>query len=230
MHVITNRNISAVAAKLMLKALNQWLQIKYQTYHTTTQQKHSNNWMHLHTTRAEEADARTWRDDAKRTDVKHGKFSDAEKALLKETAKAYAQEHGLSTEDLTWVHSLSAQGRRGAVTAIAAALPHRTRKAVWACLTRMLSSGNNLVGGSVGNWGLWGYCIACSLRVHYGCTAPEDAQGVLGVLDMHAEQRQQPGGWWLVESVGFDSQVCRACHCERGNGLRLATRKACWAA
>ena len=86
--------------------------------------------------------ANSWRADLKRTDVKKGKFTKQEKDTLKQAALSYAQEHGLATDDFTWLFGTRTAGNRkevaGAWQAIAQTLPHRTYKSVYACGTRML--------------------------------------------------------------------------------------------
>lgn len=73
-------------------------------------------------------------------DVKHGRFTESEKQALSDAAEEYATANGLSTTNYDWLWTASADGRRGSMTAIAAAAPHRTRKAVWAFLRRHLSA------------------------------------------------------------------------------------------
>ena len=90
----------------------------------------------------------SWRENAKRTDVKKGKFTKAEKDTLKQAAVDYAQSHGLSTTDFAWLfctrglNSEYKQQAGGAWRSISASLPHRTNKAVYACGTRMLHERN----------------------------------------------------------------------------------------
>ena len=65
----------------------------------------------------------------------------------------YARRHGHSTSDHAWLlqprgGGRTPKGERGAVSDIAAALPNRTRKAVFAALQRMYSAGNKKVGGA----------------------------------------------------------------------------------
>jgi hypothetical protein len=84
----------------------------------------------------------TWRQDYNRTDVKHGRFTEEEKAILKTALKAYAENNNLDSQSYDWLYEVQGVGKRGALTEIAAALPSRNRKAVWACLTRMVDPGN----------------------------------------------------------------------------------------
>ena len=90
----------------------------------------------------------SWRENSKRTDVKKGKFTKAEKDTLKQAAVDYAQLHGLSTTDFAWLfctRSLNSEYKQqagGAWRSISAKLPHRTNKAVYACGTRMLHERN----------------------------------------------------------------------------------------
>ena len=90
----------------------------------------------------------SWRENAKRQDVKKGKFTKQEKDTLKQAAVAYAQEHNLPTTDFAWLfctRSLSSEYKgqaTGAWRSISESLPHRTNKAVYACGTRMLHERN----------------------------------------------------------------------------------------
>ncbi|BDA51084.1 probable cyclin-D-binding Myb-like transcription factor 1 at C-terminar half [Coccomyxa sp. Obi] len=92
--------------------------------------------------------ALSWRQDMKRKDVKHGRFSLSERETIKQAVKEYAQSKGLSETDLEWLYSTSKSTSehkhkvRGAWKTIAQSLPHRTQKAVWCCGTRMLHEGN----------------------------------------------------------------------------------------
>ena len=94
---------------------------------------------------ASNADNKNWRKSEQRSDVKHGRFSAQEKALVRAVAEAYADAKGLG-RDLSWLfNTRSGEQRemtRGAWRVIAAALPHRKVKAVWAAGTRMLNPGN----------------------------------------------------------------------------------------
>ncbi|KAK9807939.1 hypothetical protein WJX73_004975 [Symbiochloris irregularis] len=87
-----------------------------------------------------------WREDDKRQDVKHGRFSEDEKETLRQAAQDFASQHGLSGDDLSWLFSTRGlehgSKARGAWQAIAAALPHRKYKAVYSAGTRMLHEGN----------------------------------------------------------------------------------------
>jgi hypothetical protein len=105
-------------------------------------------------------DAETWRGDYNRSDVTHGRFTDAEKETLKAAIVAYEEEHGMDTTDHTWLLAATANKRKGAVSQIAAALPSRNRKAVWSCLVRMLSPDNYRVSwwGHAG-WGRAQHCF-----------------------------------------------------------------------
>ncbi|KAK9840762.1 hypothetical protein WJX81_003109 [Elliptochloris bilobata] len=95
---------------------------------------------------ARQCGGNAWDASMKRTDVKHGRFSAAEKATLRAAVEAYAREHELSTTDLRWLfETMSGEDRRrskGAWNAVAAALPHRRIKAVWSCGTRMFHDAN----------------------------------------------------------------------------------------
>ncbi|KAF6255253.1 hypothetical protein COO60DRAFT_234531 [Scenedesmus sp. NREL 46B-D3] len=76
----------------------------------------------------------SWRADYNRTDVKHGRFGDDERAAIAAAIQEYAEERGLpyALGECDWLVERAAAGhKRGAITAIAAALPQRTRKAVW---------------------------------------------------------------------------------------------------
>ena len=90
----------------------------------------------------------SWRENAKRQDVKKGKFTKQEKDTLKQAAIAYAQEHNLPTTDFAWLfctRSLNSEYKgqaTGAWRSISESLPHRTNKAVYACGTRMLHERN----------------------------------------------------------------------------------------
>ena len=90
----------------------------------------------------------SWRENAKRQDVKKGKFTKQEKDTLKQAAVAYAQEHNLPTTDFAWLfctRSLNSEYKgqaTGAWRSISESLPHRTNKAVYACGTRMLHDRN----------------------------------------------------------------------------------------
>lgn len=90
----------------------------------------------------------SWRENAKRQDVKKGKFTKQEKDTLKQAAIAYAQEHNLPTTDFAWLfctRSLNSEYKgqaTGAWRSISESLPHRTNKAVYACGTRMLHDRN----------------------------------------------------------------------------------------
>ena len=94
----------------------------------------------------------SWRENAKRQDVKKGKFTKQEKDTLKQAAIAYAQEHNLPTTDFAWLfctRSLNSEYKgqaTGAWRSISESLPHRTNKAVYACGTRMLHERNYQVG------------------------------------------------------------------------------------
>jgi hypothetical protein len=105
-----------------------------------------------------DADA-TWRADYGRADVKHGKFSEAEKEVLAKAVADYAAKYGCSTSDYAWLLQRGGEGRRGGrvrggavtpVAAVAAALPQRTRKAVFAALQRMFAEGRGKVRGRCG--------------------------------------------------------------------------------
>ena len=74
--------------------------------------------------------------------MKHGRFTDEEKAILKDSLKSYAESNNLDTGNFEWLLELRGVGKKGALTEIAAALPSRNRKAVWSCLTRMMAPGN----------------------------------------------------------------------------------------
>ncbi|PSC75744.1 DNA-binding REB1 [Micractinium conductrix] len=84
-----------------------------------------------------------WRDSNKRQDVKSGAFSKQEKETLRRAVLAYADGNGHSFEDTSWLYGSSKQkGTKGLWSKIAAALPHRTVKSVWAAGTRMFHEGN----------------------------------------------------------------------------------------
>ena len=87
-----------------------------------------------------------WRADAARPDVKKGRFSDEEKTTLLAAVAAYAAAKGLDTADPGWLFETrtgaAKDASRGAWQSIAAALPRRTAKSVYAAGTRMLHGGN----------------------------------------------------------------------------------------
>ncbi|KAL4437042.1 hypothetical protein ABPG75_004181 [Micractinium tetrahymenae] len=84
-----------------------------------------------------------WRDNEKRQNVKSGPFSKAEKEALRQAVLDYAAKHGQSTDSFEWLFGSSRSGAtKGAWKKIAAALPNRTFKAVWAAGTRMFHEGN----------------------------------------------------------------------------------------
>ncbi|KAI8476144.1 MAG: hypothetical protein J3K34DRAFT_516817 [Monoraphidium minutum] len=93
----------------------------------------------------------TWRADYAREDVRHGRFSEGEKEKLQRAVAGYAATHGLSTSDYSWLLQRTAgrkgrppaagAGDKGPVAEVAAALPQRTRKAVFAALQRMYGEG-----------------------------------------------------------------------------------------
>jgi hypothetical protein len=60
------------------------------------------------------------------------------------------QAHGKSCTVWGWMFSLQREGMHGMITMISAAVPHRTRKSLWAHLTRVLHSGNYKVGWGCG--------------------------------------------------------------------------------
>ncbi len=102
----------------------------------------------------------SWRADYGRTDVRHGAFTADEKAVLTKAVADYAAAHGHSTDDYDWLLNRSEGkggrlpgGEVGPVSAVAAALPDRTRKAVFGALQRMFSGGNKKVRGAVGGGG-----------------------------------------------------------------------------
>jgi hypothetical protein len=80
--------------------------------------------------------------------VKHGRFSESEKATIRQAVQRYAAAQGLSVTDLGWLFATRKEAGRyrrdhpGAWQAIADSLPHRTTQAVWACGTRMLHPDN----------------------------------------------------------------------------------------
>jgi aminoglycoside phosphotransferase (APT) family kinase protein len=90
----------------------------------------------------------SWKEDLARTDVKRGAFTTQEKDAAKKAATDYAVAHNLRTDDWSWLLALRAEGQAGMITRVATALPHRTRKSIWAFLTRALHSGNYKVSGS----------------------------------------------------------------------------------
>ena len=87
-----------------------------------------------------------WRASAARPDAKKGRLSSAEKEALVAAAKGFARSKGLSTEDMSWLFETrtgaSKNLSRGAWNAVAAALPERTAKSVYAAGTRLLHPGN----------------------------------------------------------------------------------------
>lgn len=66
------------------------------------------------------------------------------------------QAHNRSAEDWGWMFSLQREGMHGMITKISDAVPHRTRKSLWAHLTRVLHSGNYKVRGRRKAPGRWG--------------------------------------------------------------------------
>ena len=90
---------------------------------------------------ATENDDVRWRASLKRTDVKSGAFSNAEKDLIRQGVRDFAIKHNLSTEDYSWI--LAGRGyRRGPVQglwkSVAELLPHRTIKSVAGAGNRIL--------------------------------------------------------------------------------------------
>lgn len=87
-----------------------------------------------------------WRASALRPDAKTGRLSSSEREALVAAAKGFARAKGLSMEDLSWLFETrtgaSKALSRGAWNAIAAALPERTAKSVYAAGTRLLHPGN----------------------------------------------------------------------------------------
>ncbi|KAK9824387.1 hypothetical protein WJX72_009904 [[Myrmecia] bisecta] len=82
---------------------------------------------------------------AKRDKVKTGRFSAAEDAQIREAVNTYADAHGHSKDDLSWLYKVRGKGSQDAYGAwkdIASALPHRTVKSVYAHGTRVLHEGN----------------------------------------------------------------------------------------
>lgn len=83
-----------------------------------------------------------WRASLTRTDVKSGPFSQAEKETLKRSLEQFARQRNLSTDDYSWlllgVGAARDEQVRGVWKAVAAALPHRTIKAVAACGLRLV--------------------------------------------------------------------------------------------
>ena len=126
----------------------------------------------------------TWREDFKRADVRHGRFTEAEKAALQKAVSEHAGAHGLSTQDYSWLTqrtggrkgrpAVAAAGDKGPVAAVAAALPQRTRKAVFALLQRMFAGGERKVRARAPEWPAarwrraWGGCKrgACVAAAH----------------------------------------------------------------
>jgi len=111
-------------------------------------------------------EAATWRADYGRVDIKHGAFSEDEKATLSKAVADYAALHGHGASDYAWLLQRERAGRlaageKGPVSTVAAALPSRTRKAVLSALKRMYGEGHRKVGGGVAGdrvglvwWGL----------------------------------------------------------------------------
>ncbi|PRW58651.1 myb family transcription factor family [Chlorella sorokiniana] len=84
-----------------------------------------------------------WKAELKRTDVKSGPFSSGEKETIRQAVYEYAATKGLSTDDMSWLFSTSKSGEtKGLWKQIAAKLPQRTVKSVWAAGTRMFHEGN----------------------------------------------------------------------------------------
>jgi hypothetical protein len=127
---------------------------------------------------AEERSTVAWRADLRRTDVKSGPFSAAEKEAIKAAVLGYAATHGHSTEDFSWLFEKGGdKGQRVARgtmwKTIASALPNRTFKAVHQRVTRTFHPHNYLVrslewggvgwGGVGGAWGstLWQHSPNC---------------------------------------------------------------------
>lgn len=84
-----------------------------------------------------------WRADLKRTNVKSGVLTAAEKETLRSTVEAYAQSKGFSTDDYSWL-IVPGKGQRkkhknteGVWKIVAAALPNRTIKSVASAGLRM---------------------------------------------------------------------------------------------
>ncbi|EFN59006.1 hypothetical protein CHLNCDRAFT_49822 [Chlorella variabilis] len=84
-----------------------------------------------------------WRQNNSRKKVKSGAFSKAEKDAIKRAVEAYAVANGRSTDDYSWLYGSSRRGEtKGLWSKIAAALPHRTVKSVWAAGSRLFHEGN----------------------------------------------------------------------------------------
>jgi transposase-like protein len=89
-------------------------------------------------------EARAWRGSLKRTDVKSGRFTTAEKQALRAAVLEFAASKGFSTEDFSWL-VVPGQGKRqvegketmGIWKEVAKALPNRTIKAVAAAGLRL---------------------------------------------------------------------------------------------
>jgi hypothetical protein len=123
-------------------------------------------------------DGETWRGDYNRSDVTHGRFTEAEKEALRAAIVAYEEEHDMDTDDHTWLLAATANRRKGAVSQIAGALPHRNRKAVWSCLVRMLSPDNYKVNPGEGD--RQGAC--CQVEADWAeWPEPAAALGMVGV-------------------------------------------------
>ncbi|KAL4432464.1 hypothetical protein ABPG77_001763 [Micractinium sp. CCAP 211/92] len=123
-----------------------------------------------------------WRDNERRQNVKSGVYSKAEKETLRQAVINFAAKNGLPTDSFDWLFGSSRSGAtKGAWKKIAAALPHRTFKSVWAAGTRMLHEGNYQ-----GRW-----------------TPEEDAQ-LLALVSERGRKWKEIGG-----AVGRMAESCR---------------------
>lgn len=104
--------------------------------------------------------------------------------------------------------SLQREGMHGMITLISAAVPHRTRKSLWAHLTRVLHSGNYKVRG---------YCRTrvCGRQHVLADTSIWDKLSRSGFLI----RAGVPDALWLVSSAFF-IQACSGLSCPTANAAR----------
>jgi hypothetical protein len=95
----------------------------------------------------------------RRTDAKRGMFSDAEKAIVRSAVLEYANARALETQQFDWLFKLRQKDQKGAITTIAACLPHRSRAAVYYCMRRMFHPG-----ALPGRAGLPGPCMHAAVH------------------------------------------------------------------
>lgn len=157
----------------------------------------------------------TWRQDYLRTDVKHGRFSDEEKAALRGSAASYARANGLDAEDLSWLADVRGSGKKGAMSEIVAALPNRTRKASWACLLRLLAEGRGQV-----RPGAVCQCVWACITAGHVCVGGGGSEGVTWGVRPHSDGPSQQ----LFQQAQAAAGAGAACCAHRASGRRRRTR------